>query len=86
MTASANLTKMADCAVAREGFSRWSEVYDDQPNPLLALEERFLAELLPDVRGLDVVDIGCGTGRWLARLASQGASQLDRDRFLAGDG
>ena len=76
MTASATLTKMAGCAATREGFSRWSEVYDYQANRLLALEERVMAELRPDVRGLDVVDVGCGTGRWLARLAAQGASSL----------
>jgi cytosine/adenosine deaminase-related metal-dependent hydrolase/SAM-dependent methyltransferase len=52
-------------------FALWSEVYDEQPNPLLSLEENFLSCLLPDVRELDVVDMGCGTGRWLQRLAPQ---------------
>ncbi len=52
-------------------FVFWAEVYDEQPNPLLSLEEDFLPQLLPQVRGLDVVDLGCGTGRWLQRLAGQ---------------
>ncbi len=48
-----------------EVFDTWAEVYDTQPNPLLSLEQRVLGPMLPDVRGLDVLDAGCGTGRWL---------------------
>jgi cytosine/adenosine deaminase-related metal-dependent hydrolase/ubiquinone/menaquinone biosynthesis C-methylase UbiE len=50
-------------------FDRWAEVYDEQPNPLTALEERILAGVLPPLRGRDVLDAGCGTGRWLNRIA-----------------
>jgi cytosine/adenosine deaminase-related metal-dependent hydrolase/SAM-dependent methyltransferase len=60
----------------REGYRLWSRVYDTQPNPLLTLEERFLEPLLPSVTGLDVVDLGCGTGRWLARLAPRNPASL----------
>ncbi len=54
----------------RFGFDRWAEVYDDQPNPLIALEERVLSHLLPPLRGRDVLDAGCGTGRWLGRIVA----------------
>lgn len=50
-------------------FAAWATVYDEQPNPLLSLEERFLSRILPDGAGRNVVDIGCGTGRWLARFS-----------------
>lgn len=50
-------------------FAAWADVYDEQINPLLMLEERFLLRLLPQVRDRDVLDVGCGTGRWLANLS-----------------
>jgi ubiquinone/menaquinone biosynthesis C-methylase UbiE len=59
-----------------EAFDAWSEVYDTQPNPLLALEERVLGSMMPDVRGLDVLDAGCGTGRWLEWLVARSPRSL----------
>jgi cytosine/adenosine deaminase-related metal-dependent hydrolase/ubiquinone/menaquinone biosynthesis C-methylase UbiE len=57
-------------------FDTWAQVYDQQPNPLLILEQRFLSQMLPDVSGLDVLDAGCGTGRWLSLFASRNANSL----------
>lgn len=57
----------------REGYDRWAEIYDDEQNPLVVLEERFFPPLLGDVRGLDVVDIGAGTGRGTIPLVRGGA-------------
>jgi malonyl-CoA O-methyltransferase len=56
-----------------EGYKDWSAVYDDAPNPLLALESRVLREVLPKVRGRRILDAGCGTGRWMKSLAREGA-------------
>jgi ubiquinone/menaquinone biosynthesis C-methylase UbiE len=56
-----------------EGYDLWAVSYDHDPNPLLALEERALQPLLPDIRGKQVLDIACGTGRWLERLLGAGA-------------
>lgn len=56
-----------------EGYSRWAATYDQTPNPLLALEERYLLPLLlPKVAGKRVLDLACGTGRWLERIATAG--------------
>ena len=53
---------------AKEAYARWAPSYDETPNPLTALEERIIAPVLAEFAGRDIVDLGCGTGRWLRRL------------------
>lgn len=55
-----------------EGYERWAPLYDDCPNPLLAREERYLVPFLGDVRNRVILDLACGTGRWMAKVASLG--------------
>lgn len=57
----------------RAGYDRWAAVYDHDANPLIALEESRVYELVGDVRGRNVLDLGCGTGRHALRLAAGGA-------------
>ena len=59
-----------------EIYALWSQVYDEQPNPMLSLEHRVLGALLPDVENRDVLDLGCGTGRWLATLSNKSPASL----------
>jgi ubiquinone/menaquinone biosynthesis C-methylase UbiE len=56
----------------QEGYERWAQTYDKTSNPLLALEERHLTTIVPSLVGRNVLDLGCGTGRWLSRLSSMG--------------
>ena len=56
------------CVTVSAGYDRWAATYDGSPNPLLAREERHLVPRLPDLRGKVVLDVACGTGRWLRRL------------------
>jgi malonyl-CoA O-methyltransferase len=63
----------------QEGYDRWAEIYDDEQNPLISLEEPEVDRLLGDVGGLDVVDVGCGTGRHALRLAARGANVVGID-------
>jgi ubiquinone/menaquinone biosynthesis C-methylase UbiE len=58
---------------ARIGYSLWASTYDQCPNPLLALEERIVAPRLPGLNGKRVLDLACGTGRWLAIMVGLGA-------------
>lgn len=57
----------------REGYDRWASCYDTDGNPLIALEKPLVDHLLGEVRGLAVLDVGCGTGRHAIRMASAGA-------------
>ena len=58
----------------REGYDRWANIYDHDRNPLQALEEPYVREAVGEVRGLTVLDLGCGTGRHTVWLAQSGAN------------
>lgn len=60
----------------KAGYERWAETYDHSHNPVLALEQRMIAAMLPDLTGKRVLDLACGTGRWFRLLAARGAAQL----------
>ena len=64
---------------ARQGYELWSEHYDRDPNPLLALESRLLAPRLGDLNGRTVLDVATGTGRWMSYAASRGARAIGID-------
>jgi ubiquinone/menaquinone biosynthesis C-methylase UbiE len=57
----------------REGYDRWAEIYDGEGNPLVIIEEPEVRRALGEVRGLHVLDVGCGTGRHAVALAADGA-------------
>ena len=57
----------------RDGYDRWAPNYDEEGNPLLALEEPEADRALGEVTGLAVLDVGTGTGRHALRLAARGA-------------
>lgn len=61
------------CLPPADAYALWAQTYDSDPNPLLALEERELLPLLPRLEGAFVLDIACGTGRWLNLLLARGA-------------
>jgi len=56
-----------------EAHALWAPSYDSNPNPILSLEARTVESLLPAMEGRVVLDVACGTGRWLERLR-RGAS------------
>ena len=61
---------------AEEAYALWASTYDQTPNPLLLLEERFLAPVLSTFAHRDIVDLGCGTGRWLQHLEASAPRSL----------
>jgi malonyl-CoA O-methyltransferase len=57
----------------REGYDRWAATYDTMGNWLLDLEEPEVDRALGEVKDLDVLDVGAGTGRHALRIAQSGA-------------
>ncbi len=62
-----------------QGYDRWSTIYDDEDNALIQLETRHLPPLIGEISGLQVIDIGCGTGRHTVALAAAGAHVVGVD-------
>src|SRR5205807_300819 len=44
-----------------EGYTQWAKDYDSYANPLIAVEEAAVRELMGDVREKSVLDAACGT-------------------------
>ena len=57
----------------REGYAAWAACYDEDGNPLIALEGAAVERLFGEVAGQPVLDVGCGTGRHTLALATAGA-------------
>jgi malonyl-CoA O-methyltransferase len=62
-----------------EGYDRWAPTYDEENNPLIALEENITLDLIGNVRNKRVLDVGCGTGRYCELLAKRGAKVVGID-------
>jgi len=59
-------------------YDRWAEEYDDA-DPTTLLDEPFLLSMLKPFDGCRVLDLGCGTGRYLRRAAQPGIEVVGLD-------
>jgi ubiquinone/menaquinone biosynthesis C-methylase UbiE len=57
---------------AAEGYRLWADTWDTTPSPIAALEHRALLPWVEACRPRRAIDVGCGTGRWTARLSAIG--------------
>ena len=74
MTSAKARDVVLDPAVA---YRLWAPTYPPVAHtPLMRLEERAVRALLPDLRSAMVVDVGCGTGRYLELARVGGAARL----------
>ncbi len=64
---------------ATEGYRLWAESFDASGSPIVALEARHLSPWLADLAGLRVIDVGCGTGRWMKFATTRGAKVIGTD-------
>ena len=63
-----------------DGYAAWSSSYDEDGNPLIALEEPAVEHYFGEVGGASVLDAGCGTGRHTVALARRGARVVALDQ------
>ena len=64
----------------QSAYAMWARSYPPRPhNPLMEVEHETVLALLPDVRGLTVLDAGCGSGRYLRELNDRGARAIGMD-------
>lgn len=68
----------------RQAYDRWSRLYDAYDNPMVGAATEIVAGLAEDVRGRDVIELGCGTGRNLLAFSDAGAASVIGCDFSAG--
>jgi malonyl-CoA O-methyltransferase len=60
-----------------QGYARWAPAYPPTAhNPLMQLEEAAMRELLPSVTAAEILDLACGTGRYVRLLYAAGARRV----------
>ena len=73
----ANLAAMSERT--RNAYDQWASTYDSSPNPQIVLEFPDVLGLLAPLAGETVLDAACGTGRYTAAMAEQGAAVIGLD-------
>jgi malonyl-CoA O-methyltransferase len=65
-----------------EGYGLWAATYPAHAhNPFMLAEERAMLALLPQsLQGLQLLDVGCGSGRYLLHARQRGATLLGVDQ------
>jgi SAM-dependent methyltransferase len=56
----------------KEGYTLWSDRYDEPGNPIVALEEAVVHELIRSVLAGRALDAACGTGRHASHMVELG--------------
>jgi ubiquinone/menaquinone biosynthesis C-methylase UbiE len=62
-----------------EGYGSWAELYDQQGNQLIELEQPIVREMVDGLPAGVALDAACGTGRHSAYLASRGHTVIGVD-------
>jgi SAM-dependent methyltransferase len=62
-----------DELTVRDGYAAWAACYDDDGNPLIALEGPAMQQWFGPLEGRLALDLGCGTGRHTRAMLSAGA-------------
>jgi SAM-dependent methyltransferase len=71
----------------RKGAQRWDEIYSEHGRPLVRMWDRLTRdnvrwrftrtfEEIPDLSGRSVLDLGCGSGRYIVEALARGAERV----------
>jgi SAM-dependent methyltransferase len=66
----------ADELPVQAGYAAWAPLYDDDGNPLTALEGPAVRAWFGPLAGRRALDLGCGTGRHTLALVEAGAAEV----------
>ena len=70
--------------VNMDRYAEWAPTYSPYPhNALMEVEQMVVLSLLPPVSGRRVLDVGCGTGRYMRLADALGAKVVGIDLSLA---
>ncbi|AGZ41652.1 class I SAM-dependent methyltransferase [Actinoplanes friuliensis] len=61
------------------GYRHWSRTYDEPGNPLIAVDEPLVRDILAGLPPGHALDAACGTGRFSALLADRGCTVVGVD-------
>ena len=70
------MQESADELPVQAGYAAWAPLYDDDGNPLTALEGPAVRAWFGPLAGRRALDIGCGTGRHTLALIEAGAAEI----------
>jgi malonyl-CoA O-methyltransferase len=69
------LRRSPETLSALDAYALWASSYPPHAhNRLMEIEQAAMLRLMPDLRGRDVLDLACGTGRY-SRIARQGGAR-----------
>jgi malonyl-CoA O-methyltransferase len=68
---------MSTAAETLAAYERWAPLYPPiAHNPLMRAEQAAMLQLWPNVSGMSVLDLACGTGRYTRMLSDAGAARV----------
>ena len=70
---------MTSSQLNQQNYNIWSDFYDKYPNPTVAIDEMSFPDLYAHFSGMNILEIGCGTGRHTTRLIEQSNKVLALD-------
>lgn len=63
----------------RDAYRLWAASWESDPSAIVSVESRHLSPWLSGLQGKRVLDVSCGTGRWLEYAAQRGAEIVGLD-------